>query len=125
MVLKYMTLNVGSAKSEVTKPEKNSGLPSPKSKVQFCLLLVANIIVLTLVYNLWASGGAALPIWEFLTTNRGMVTGIMYNPENPCAIIGGEVVYEGETIGGYRVIKIHRDRVELEKNGKRVTEQVQ
>jgi type II secretory pathway component PulC len=49
----------------------------------------------------------------------------MYNPENPCAIIGGEVVHEGETIGGYRVIKIHRDRVELEKNGKRITEPVQ
>ncbi len=125
MVLKYMTLDVGSAKSGVTKPEKNRGLSSPNRKVQFCLLLVANIIVLALVYNLWASDGGALPTWEFLTTNRGVVTGIMYNPENPCAIIGGEVVHEGETIGGYRVIKIHRDRVELEKNGKRITEPVQ
>ena len=120
-----MTLDVAGAKSGVTKPQKNEDLPSPKRKVQFCLLLVANIIVLTLVYNLWASDGGALPIWELLTTNRSVVTGIMYNPENPCAIIGGEVVHEGETIGGYRVIKIHRDRVELEKNGKRVTEPVQ
>lgn len=125
MVLKYMTLDVAGAKSGVTKPQKNGDLSSPKRKVQFCLLLVANIIVLALVYNLWASDGGALPTWEFLTTNRGVVTGIMYDPENPCAIIGGEVVHEGETIGGYRVIKIHRDRVELEKNGKRVTEPVQ
>ena len=125
MVLKYMTLDVAGAKGGVTKPEKNRGPSSPKRKVQFCLLLVANIIVLALVYNLWASDGGALPTWEFLTTNRSVVTGIMYNPENPCAIIGGEVVHEGETIGGYRVIKIHRDRVELEKNGKRVTEPVQ
>jgi hypothetical protein len=125
MVLKYMTLDVGAAKREVAKPQKNTGLSSPRRKVQFFLLLLANIIVLTLVYNLWASDGGALPMWEFLTTNRGVVTGIMYNPENPCAIIGGEVVHEGETIEGYRVLKIHKDRVDLEKNGKRVSERMQ
>ena len=128
MVLKYTMLDTGLAGEEFVRPkggdvqpEKNSS--SVKKRVQFWLLLVANVIVFSFVYTFWTAGNN-LHIWDLLTTNKGMISGIMYNAENPCAIVRGEVVHEGDTIDGYKVVKIHRDKVELEKNGRHLTKQV-
>lgn len=61
---------------------------------------------------------------NIFTTNEGLVTGIMYDAENPVAIVCGEVVHEGDTINGYKVVKIYRHKVVLEKNGRSFTKQV-
>jgi type II secretory pathway component PulC len=82
-----------------------------------------------LSYYLWRNDGE-LPSWKQLrysflkTTNRLMIQGIIYNTESPYALIRGKVVHEGETISGYTVVKIHKDRVEFEKNGKIFTKQL-
>jgi hypothetical protein len=96
---------------------------SSKFKMQFLLLLLSNVIVFALVYYLW-TGWKINWVWDYLTVNRGMVTGIMYNTENPCAIICGKVVHEGDTVNGYRVVRIHRTKVELGKDGKIFTGRV-
>ncbi|UCF43597.1 MAG: hypothetical protein JSV99_01320 [Planctomycetota bacterium] len=129
MVLKYMMVNTSLAEDEAASPagravQQAASASKPSKKVKFLLLLVVNVVVWIVVYNIWAGEGR-IPVWEFLTANRGMVTGIMYNQENPCAIVSGEVVHEGDTAGGYRVVEIRREEVEFEKDGETFTKRVQ
>lgn len=129
MVLKFMTMNTGLADDEAARPggaaaQQAANGSRPKRKVKFLILLAVNVVVWIVVYNIWA-GEAQIPLWGLLTTNRGMVTGIMYNPENPCAIVHGEVVHEGDTVEGCRVVKIHRDEVRFERDGEIFTKKVQ
>jgi len=59
------------------------------------------------------------------TMDRLVVTGILHSEDHPAALIGTQIVYEGETIYGATVVKINLDSVEFERDGKRWTEQVQ
>jgi hypothetical protein len=128
MVLRYTMLDtdcqgqkIVRPKVDVTQPKRK---PSPlKRRKKLCLLLVANLIIYSVVFTLWIDGGKN-HIWELLTANRSMVSGIMYNAEKPCAIVYGEVVDEGDMINGYKVVKIYRDKVELEKDGKSLVKAV-
>jgi hypothetical protein len=58
------------------------------------------------------------------TQPKGTVTGIVYSIDKPLALIDKQVVYEGDTINGAKVIKIHKDKVEFEKDGNRWTQEV-
>lgn len=51
-------------------------------------------------------------------TTHGVVTGIIYSDDDPVAIIDGTVVRDNQEIHGVKIVKIHTDRVEFEKNGK-------
>jgi hypothetical protein len=128
MVLKYMTTNTSLAEDKAAQPagsavQQEECASRPHKTVKCLLLLAANLVIWIVVYNVWA-GEARIPIWEFLTANRGMVTGIMYNQENPCAIVYGEVVHEGDTIRGYKVVEIRREEVEFEKDGETLAKRV-
>ena len=57
-------------------------------------------------------------------TGRLAVKGIVYSQNNPSAVIGNQIVHEGETVLGATVVKINKDSVELEMNGKRWTQKV-
>lgn len=60
------------------------------------------------------------------TTPMGeRVTGILYSNDRPAAIIGYRIVHEGETIRDVEVVKIHKDKVEFEKDGRRWTQTIQ
>ena len=139
MVLRYMVSDTDLAKAQLSQPEtqvtepqvppvKSKGrLSQPKKSiapskrtVRFLLLLVAGVITLALIYKPWMPEKRA-SIWEALPTNKKMLTGILYNVATPRAIICGEIVREGETVDGYKVVKIHRYKVVLEKNGKLLT----
>ena len=111
----------------------------------FCLLLLANIIVLNAIYSLWAAEEDT-PVWEAITTKNvisrlwtegncpliyksstnkyGVVVGIICNAENPTALINNEIAHEGDTINGVHVIKISRDKIQFEKNGSVWTQKV-
>jgi len=135
MVLKYMVSAAELADNEVTRRKIEVSIPKkPKNKAktaaQFFVLLVANIIVLTLVYNIWTSKKGCLLLehcyarWEHLISNKGMVTGIIYNAENPSAIVYGQVVHEGDIVGDYKVVRIYPKKVELNKKGKLIVKEV-
>jgi len=47
------------------------------------------------------------------------VTGILYSEDRPSAVVGNQILYEGDSIRGMKVVKIHKDRVEFERDGKR------
>jgi hypothetical protein len=52
------------------------------------------------------------------------VRGIVYSSMNPSAIIANQIVYEGDVILGVKIIKIGRDFVAFEKDGKKWQQQV-
>jgi uncharacterized membrane protein len=52
------------------------------------------------------------------------LTGILYSEDNPSAVIDGKVVKEGDIINGIKVVEIHKDGVEFEKDGMKWTQQV-
>ncbi|MBN2181129.1 MAG: hypothetical protein JW715_04385 [Sedimentisphaerales bacterium] len=57
-------------------------------------------------------------------TTRGVVAGIIYTEDNPIAVIDGTIVKNNENIHGVKIIKIHADKVDFEKDGKNWTQQV-
>lgn len=53
------------------------------------------------------------------------VRGIVYSDKKPSAIIDDTIVLEGQSVNGVKVVKVTRDAVEFEKDGKRWTQGVQ
>jgi hypothetical protein len=53
-----------------------------------------------------------------------IVKGIIYSEENPSAIVGIDIVHVGSTVSGATVVKINKDSVEFEMNGKKWTQKV-
>ncbi len=62
---------------------------------------------------------------EVQNVQQVFVTGVIWSDDNPLAIIGSEVVGEGQVVSGVTVVNINKDSVELEKDGKRWTQKVQ
>ena len=58
-------------------------------------------------------------------TGKLIVKGIVYSKNNPSAVIGNQIVHEGEKVLGATVVKINKDSVEFEMNGKKWTQKVQ
>jgi hypothetical protein len=137
MVLRYMVSDtelakgtaVESGKASVSgkapkaRVEKGGGGGGLRFVVKLLLLATACAFVGMLVYQQQFGMGAKAWVTDILT-QKGQVTAIMYHPDNPQAMIDGQVVEEGDTVNGYKVIGIHEDEVELEKNGKTMKRQV-
>ncbi len=54
-----------------------------------------------------------------------IVKGIMYSKDRRSAVIGSQIAHEGDQIRGVAVVRISKDSVEFEMNGKRWTQAVQ
>lgn len=52
----------------------------------------------------------------------GLITGILFTDDKPCAIVGHHLVHEGDSLGDVKVLKIHRDRIDFQKAGKTWTQ---
>jgi hypothetical protein len=60
---------------------------------------------------------AAAPASQSIAPKPVVIQGIVYDPANPYAIIGGKTVYVGDTVGDFRVTAISPDFVTLVGNG--------
>ncbi|HUW20860.1 MAG TPA: hypothetical protein VMW16_16290 [Sedimentisphaerales bacterium] len=58
-------------------------------------------------------------------TGTLIVGAIVYSEDNPAASIGRQIVHEGDKVSGVTVVKINKDSVEFESNGRRWTQKVQ
>ncbi len=58
-----------------------------------------------------------------IQTPPGLIKAIAYRGR-PSVLIGDNILYEGDTIQGVKVLKINRATVEFEKNGHRWTQEV-
>lgn len=151
MVLRYMVSDTDLVKVELRQPEMEveqprrravsparevaqpkRSIPSSKKSVKLSLFLMVIVILGMVVYYLWTADLMS-PILESLPINKlfakapleqGWLTSIVYSEDNASAIVSNKVVYEGDMIDGYKVVKIHRDKVEFEKDGKIFTKQV-
>jgi hypothetical protein len=54
-----------------------------------------------------------------------IVKGIVYSKNNPCAVIGDQIVHQGDKVLGVVIIKINENNVGFEVNGKKWTQKVQ
>jgi hypothetical protein len=55
---------------------------------------------------------------------KGVVTGIVRSGDSSTAVVGTEIVREGETIDGVTIVRIYDDKVEFEKAGRRWTQRL-
>ena len=149
MVLKYLTQNISSIEPETIKREKVSAqtettIRKPRRKVFTCLLILANFFALNVGYNFLVAPEGT-PVLKSLMTNTvfdvwgmkksslllqkisksyGVVNGIIYNVDNPSAIVGDVIIRQGETVCGVRVVKIYKTKIEFEKDGYSWTQKV-
>jgi hypothetical protein len=56
---------------------------------------------------------------EPVKVEKLMVKGILYGRNNPSAIIGTQIVHEGDKVSGMTIVKIDRNSVEFEKSGEK------
>lgn len=145
MVLRYMVSDTDLRKGELRPPEMEveqparevaqpkSSIPSSQKNVKLKLFFLMVIVILGMVvYYLWTADLIS-PILESLPINRGLVntpfeqgwlTSIVYSEENASAMVSNKIVHEGDMVNGYKVVKIHRDKVEFEKNGTIIIKQL-
>jgi len=69
-----------------------------------------------------AGSSTQATVVEPVDTSRFVVTGIVQGSKGYFALISGQIVEEGETVFGARVVKIRPDGVELEMNGQQWTQ---
>jgi len=83
------------------------------------VFLLALIIGAMVGYRIWTMRKQNAQR-ESLTVRHGLITGISYQEDGSkaSALIGPEVVYEGDTIFDIKVVKIHKDSVEFQKDKK-------
>ena len=56
---------------------------------------------------------------EPVKVEKLVVKGILYGRNNPSAIIGTQIVHEGDKVSGMTIVKIDRSSVEFEKSGEK------
>ncbi|MHC4482060.1 MAG: thioredoxin domain-containing protein [Planctomycetota bacterium] len=96
--------------------KKNSNFPS-----RALLLGVAVVIGASIAYHFWPK---AKGFWQTAKASVGLnkdvsLTGVLYTEDNPSAIVDGRIVHEGDVIGGVKVVKIHKGKVDFERSGRR------
>ncbi|MCI0498842.1 MAG: general secretion pathway protein GspB [Planctomycetales bacterium] len=62
---------------------------------------------------------------EAAKAGNPVVRGILFSRQKPSAIINNQVLTEGQTLDGVTIVRITRETVEFEANGKRWTQSVQ
>ncbi len=53
------------------------------------------------------------------------VKGIVFSEDDPAVVIGEQILHQGDSIYGAKIVRITRDSVRFEKNGKQWTQKVQ
>jgi hypothetical protein len=62
---------------------------------------------------------------EQVKPTKLIVKGILFSDDNPTAIVGTEIVHVGDKVAGASIVKINRDNVEFEMEGKKLTQNVE
>jgi len=89
-----------------------------KSRISTALLLLAAAVLIAAMagHYFWRMR-KDIKVGDLLMGKTSVVTAIVYNEENPSAVIGDKIVHQGDIINGVKVVGIYRDRVEFDRNG--------
>jgi len=88
------------------------------------IIINTKMLILLQLFAMVAVFGATSFFFVKSMGQQGMVTGILYTIENSSAVVDGQVVHEGDTIYGVKVVKIERSTVEFKKHGDRWRQRV-
>lgn len=91
--------------------------------VRFWFLLTIIVFLSVILHYLWSTDHISSAA-KLLPINKVTVTAIVHSDEKVFAVISGNVVYEGDVVNGYKVVKINKNKVELEKYGRRFIKQL-
>lgn len=84
-------------------------------KIMLCVLLLA----------IGAGAVIFMLIYDYRTAPRfGVIGGIIYNKDDPAAMVEAEIVKEGDEVFGVTVVKINSDSIEFRKGTKTWTQKV-
>ena len=92
-----------------------------KSSLNVLLLGFAVVIVSGIVYHFWPTiKSVCATTASAVLDNDVSLSGISYAEDDPdpIAIVNGEIVHEDDMIDGVKVLKIHKDKVEFERDGR-------
>ena len=93
-----------------------------KDKIITTILVIAAIVTIVIMITCHLSVKARQ---RTLAPRYGLVTGVIYNDEKPAAVIDNQIVHEGTTIHGVKVVKISRDKVQFQKNNRVWTQSIE
>ena len=82
------------------------------------MLTVVQLVIMTAVFVGVYIYNTVRPAIAYRDYGIGLIEGVVYTEDDSSALIDGRIIKEGEMIHGASIIKIYRDRVELEKDGK-------
>ena len=91
-----------------------------RQKIMGVLIPVFFVIFISVL-----SRNFGIPKLAFGGFNKLAVKGILYDKDNPSAIIGGRVVHGGDEVAGATIVKINEDCVEFEIDGERFMQEVE
>jgi thioredoxin 1 len=97
--------------------KKNTNSPPHIFLLGFAVVIASSIAYHfwpTVKKSFWPAAKAAVVSNEDVS-----LTGIFYTEDNPISIVDSKIVHEEDVIDGVKVLKIHKDRVEFEKSGRR------
>lgn len=112
--------------TEPAKPIEASGLTTASGTVNSYVKIDWKIPELypTTLRDPMLPGSAGITVAGDRANNL-IVKGIVYSEKSPSAVIGDQIVHEGDKISDVTILKINRDNVEFEINGKKWTQKVQ
>ena len=112
--------------TEPAKPIEASGLTTTSGTVNSYVKIDWKIPELypTTLRDPMRPGSAGITVADDRANNL-IVKGIVYSEQSPSAVIGDQIVHEGDKISDVTILKINRDNVEFEINGKKWTQKVQ
>lgn len=92
---------------------------------------IAAVLAFSLLYpaaspvSMAAPDNSATELSESEVFAEGLVSGIVFSDDRPAAVVGNQVLYEGDVKNGVTIVKITKEQVQFEKNGRLWTQEVQ
>ena len=104
-----------------SKKQRQAVKKTRKPSLPVLLLVFAVVIVASIAYYFWPTvkGLGATTKVSALFHKDVSLTGIFYSDDDPIAIVDGKIVHEEDVIDDVKVLKIHKDKVEFERSGRR------
>ena len=106
-----------------SKMQRQAVKKNNKSSLHVLLLGFAVLIVASIAYHFWPTikGAWATTKTAVVLDKDVSLMGISYTEDDPdpIAIVNGKIVHEEDVIDGVRVLKIYKDKVEFERDGRR------
>ena len=106
----------------ISESQKTTVKRKNKSLLYAAILIFVVVIVAGAAYHFWPKikGLPAITKAAVVLNKDVSLTGIFYTKDDPdpMAIVNGHMVHEQDMIGDVKILKIHKDKVDFERDGR-------